>query len=216
MTWLNCLADPNAVFVADTSVLISLNATGRTADVFGSCPCKFVVPDNVSAELENGRRNGYRDADALDELCQHGHARRVDLGSAALRVYESLVDGSTLRTLDDGEAATIGCAVELAGVALIDERKARLLCSENYPELTVVSTAGLLLCDPVKSILGESGQAAALLDALQKARMRVPKELVAAVCRVIGPDAAMGCTSLPRSYIATLKGSNAAECRMTP
>ena len=205
MTWLNYLADPDAVFVADTSVLISLNATGKTADVFGGLPCQFVVPENVSAELENGRQNGYRDADVLEELCRDGNVRCVGLGAAALEVYESLVDGSTLRTLDDGEAATIGCAVELAGVALIDERKARLLCSEDYPELTVVSTAGLLLCDPVKSILGERGQAEALLKALQQARMRVPKELVDAVCRVIGPDAAMGCTSLPRSYVATLK-----------
>lgn len=205
MTWLNCLADPDAVFVADTSVLISLNATGRTADVFGSLPCQFVVPDNVSAELENGRRNGYRDADVLEELCQHGHVRCVDLGTTAFKVYESLVDGSTLRTLDDGEAATVGCAVELAGVALIDERKARLLCSEDYPELPVVSTAGLLLCDPVKSILGESGQVEALLDALQKARMRVPNELISAVCNVIGPDAAMRCKSLPRSCLATLQ-----------
>ena len=205
MTWLNYHADPDAVFVADTSVLISLNATGRTADVFGGLPCQFVVPENVSAELENGRRNGYRDADVLEELRRDGDVRCVGLGTAALEVYESLVDGSTLRTLDDGEAATIGCAVELSGVALIDERKARFLCSENYPELMVVSTAGLLLCDPVKRILGESGQAAALLDALQKARMRVPNELLSAVCSVIGPDAAMRCTSLSRSRIATLQ-----------
>ncbi|QYX56526.1 hypothetical protein K1T73_15990 [Roseovarius sp. SCSIO 43702] len=198
MTWLNCLADPDAVFIADTSVLINLNATGRAADILGGLPCRFAVPENVSAELENGRRNGYHDADALDELCKQGHAHRVNLGEDALTVYESLIDGSTLRTLDDGEASTIGCAVELSGVALIDERKARLLCSEMYPELAVVSTAGLLTSDLVRNLLEESGQANALLNALRIARMRVPKELVSRVCEIIGPEAAMSCTSLPR------------------
>jgi len=202
MTWLNCLADPDAVFIADKSVLINLNATGRAADILGGLPCRFAVPENVSAELENGRRNGYRDADALDELCKQGHAHRVGLGKDALIVYESLIDGSTLRTLDDGEAATIGCAVELSGIALIDERKARLLCSEMYPELAVVSTAGLLTCDPVRSLLGESGQADALLKALRIARMRVPKELVSRVCGIIGPEEAALCTSLPRKALA--------------
>lgn len=198
MTWLNCLADPDAIFIADTSVLINLNATGRAAEILGGLPSRFAVPENVSAELENGRRKGYRDADALDELCQQGHAHRVGLGKDAFAVYERLVDGSTLRTLDDGEAATIGCAIELSGVALIDERKARLLCSEMYPELAVVSTAGLLTCDPVRLLLGESGQADAVLKALRIARMRVPKELVSRVCGIIGPEAVRSCTSLPR------------------
>lgn len=198
MNWLSCLDDPDAVFIADTSVLINLNATGRAADILGGFSCCFAVPENVSAELENGRQNGYRDADALDELCQMGHARRVDLGEDALAVYARLVDGSTLRTLDDGEAATIGCAIELSGIALIDERKASVLCAEMYPQLTVVSTAGLLTSDPVRRLLGESGQADILLKALRLARMRVPQELMAKVCEIIGPKAATSCTSLPR------------------
>ena len=198
MTWLSYLGNADAVFVADTSVLINLNASGRSADILGSFPCRFAVPDNVAVELENGRSNGHSDADMFDALCNAGHVDRVALGKVALGIYESLIDGSTLRTLDDGEAATLGCAVEHSAIALIDERKARLLCSDMYPELTVVSSAELLTSDPILHLLGQQGQIDALHNALRIARMRVPKELVDKVVEIIGPEAAASCTSLPR------------------
>lgn len=199
MTWLSSLADPKAVFVADTSVLINLNATGCAASILGGLTCGFAVAENVCAELENGRRNGHTDAEALEALCRMRLIDRVALREAGAAVYESLIDGSTLRTLDDGEAATIGCAVDLSGLALIDERKARSLCSELFPNLKVVSTAELLLSDAVLHLLGETGRAEAMANALLQARMRVPQTLANRVRTVVGEARAAACRSLPKS-----------------
>lgn len=198
MTWLSSLADPKAVFVADTSVLINLNATGCVAEILGGLACAFAVTENVCAELENGRRNGHTDADALEALCRMRLIDRVALGETGAVVYETLIAGSTLRTLDDGEAATIGCAVDLSGLALIDERKARNLCAELFPDLEVISTAELLLSDAVAHLLGEPGRAEAMVNALIQARMRVPKTLADRVRAVIGDVRAAACRSLPK------------------
>jgi len=198
MNWLSSLADPKAVFVADTSVLINLNATGCAAKILGGLACGFAVTENVCAELENGRRNGHTDADALKALWRMRLVDRVALGEAGAAVYETLIDGSTLRTLDDGEAATIGCAVELSGLALIDERKAGNLCAELFPKLEVVSTAELLLSDAVLHLLGETARAEAISNALLRARMRVPKTLASRVRAVVGEARAAACRSLPK------------------
>lgn len=202
MSWLGYLADPDALFIADTSVLINLNATGRAESILGGLPCRFAVPENVCVEVENGRANGHGDADHLDRLVASGHLKRLTLGEAGLAVYEKLVDGSTLRTLDDGEAATIGCAVEVSGVALIDERKAQNLCAELFPALPLVCTVELLLSARIADILGPEEHAGALLNALRFARMRVPKPLVPDVRRLIGHDHAARCTSLPRAGLS--------------
>lgn len=198
MIWLSSLADPNAVFVADTSVLINLNATGCAAKILDGLSCSFAVPENVCAELENGRKNGHTDADELEALCRMRLIDRVALGEAGAAVYEKLIDGSTFRTLDDGEAATIGCAVDLSGLALIDERKASNLCAVLFPNLEVVSTAELLLSEAVLNLLGETGQAEAMANALLRARMRVPKTLASRVRAVIGEARATACRSLPK------------------
>lgn len=115
-------ADSNAVLVADTSVLINLNAAGCAVNLLANLPCSLPVPSNVYAELDSGRAMGHRDADAIDELYRLGFAGQLDLGPAGYSIYKNLVDGTTTGTQDDGEAAVIGISVEISGTALIDER----------------------------------------------------------------------------------------------
>ena len=116
-----------------------------------------------------------------------------------MSIYELLIDGSTLRTLDDGELATIAYAKETGGIALIDERKARTLCAKSFPGLVVVCTAELLMHDAVAGALGARGQADALANAILGARMRVPQEHLARVAAIIGSERAALCASLPRT-----------------
>lgn len=123
----------------------------------------------------------------------------VGLGDTGGRVYENLIDGSALRTLDDGEAATIGYAHEVGGIALIDERKAMNLCADSFPELLVVPTVELLLHEAVARALGPPGHVNAILGALQKARMHVPPDQIARVVAVIGEKSAASCRSLPKA-----------------
>jgi predicted nucleic acid-binding protein len=193
------LTNPRASLIADASVVINLNATARAVDIIKAVPNPFIVTQNACAELEAGARNGHHDYAQLLELIDAGHVRQVHLGPAGMSVYESLIDGSTLRTLDDGEAATIAYAQEAAGVALIDERKARTLCASLFPSLVVVCTTKLLMHDAIAAALGAQAQADALANALNGARMRVPPEHVAGVRTMIEPERAALCTSLPKA-----------------
>jgi predicted nucleic acid-binding protein len=186
-------------FVADASVVINLNATLRAREIIRAFPNHFLVTENACSELEEGLRHGHRDFEHLLRLIEAGHIRRVRIGVASLPLYEALVDGSASHTLDDGEAATIVCAQELKGIALIDERKARTLCARSFPGLIVASTVDILIHEAVASTLGVQGQSDAVANALMNARMRVPPEHLERVKEMIGSDRASLCASLPKS-----------------
>jgi predicted nucleic acid-binding protein len=185
--------------VADASVVINLNATGRAADIIKAIGSPFFVTKNASSELANGSAKGHRDHDQLLELIDFGYVRTISLQPAGLRIYESLIKGSTTATLDDGEAATIACAHEISAIALIDERKARALCRASFPKLPVLCAAELLMHDLIAEGLGADGRMNALLNALTVARMRVPPELLLQVTNLIGAERAAKCLSLPKT-----------------
>jgi predicted nucleic acid-binding protein len=128
-------------------------------------PNPFFITDNAAAELEAGSQKGYQDHQRLLELIEAGHIRRASLGGKGMAFYESLIDGSAKKTLDDGEAATIAYANEVSGIALIDERKARSLCSSLYAGLLVACTVEFLMHDAIALAIGVQAQADALLSA---------------------------------------------------
>lgn len=195
----NFLIDPRTILVVDASVVINLNATGRARDIIMGVPNPWAVTENALAELAGGMRNGHDDARKLRGLIDGGFVDLVGLGDTGGSVYEALVDGSALRTLDDGEAATIGYACEVGGIAVIDERKARRLCADRFPGLPVASTVDLLLHEKVVSALGKKGQVEGIVDALRLARMRVPPEQLGRIVALIGEKCAASCASLPKA-----------------
>lgn len=205
------LLSPGSGLVADASVIINLNGTGHAADIIKALPQALFVTDNACVELEAGANRGHQDYARLLELIDARVVRRVSLGAAGMKVYETLIDGSTLRTLDDGEAATIAYAHEVSGIALIDERKARTLCAESFPNLDIVSTVELLLHDVVAAALGAERQADAIANALINARMQVSREHLETVRASIGPDRAAQCASLPKVAHDAHSMANAVE-----
>jgi len=113
--------------------------------------------------------------------------------------FESLVSGSAAETLDDGEAATIACAIERAAVALIDDRKAIRICTERFPNLTVGCTVDVLAQRHVQAALGRQlGEA--VYSALENGRMRVPDRYGPWVVDLIGKERAAGCRSLAKRF----------------
>lgn len=193
------LTDTRIKLVADASVIINLNATARAAAIIQAVPNLFVVTENACTELLMGARNGHHDHRHLMELVDAGLIQRVLLGVSDAAVYESLIDGSALRTLDDGEAATIAYAHQNSGIPLIDERKARTLCAASFPNLIVVSTVELLMHESIAAAIGAQGQADALFNALTGARMRVPPQHLERLLTIIGLDRAALCASLPKA-----------------
>ena len=186
------------VLVADASVIINLNATGQAIDIIRAQPGSVVVTDHTFDELAKGAQKGHEDAEKLQALIDCGAVHLARLGEIGNRIYESLVEGSALHTLDDGEAATVGYAHEIGGVALIDERKAQNICKNEFPNLVVAFTIDLLLHETVRNALGQQDQIDAIVSALQDARMRVPRHQVSMVIEMIGEEVAATCSSLPK------------------
>lgn len=191
--------DFNAILVADASTIINLNGSGRAEDILRILPHKMIVTENAVIELERGRQEAHKDAEKLAHLIEAGLVLRETFGPGGLHIYEELVSGPAVESLDDGEAATIAYAFEVNGVALIDDRKAWSLCSRKYPTVSLASTSELLVHSEITARLGEDDQADAIFAALQVARMRVPHELHQTVIRIIGQDRATLCHSLPKA-----------------
>jgi predicted nucleic acid-binding protein len=155
--------------VVDTGVILSLNATGCAREILSLLHGPVILPRAVHQELGEGHH--YR---RLTEMMATRQAVITDLGPQGLLHFETLVIGPAATTLDDGEAATIACALEAGAIAVIDEPKAVGLCAERFPGLTTASTVDLLRQDIVLGSLGTDGVRRAVLSALKRARMRVP------------------------------------------
>ncbi len=192
------LIDARTLLVADASVVINLNATGCALEIIRALPNGLLVTQNAFTELELGARKGHEDHAKLKVLIEQGAVRLATLGEKGNGIYASLVEGTALQTLDDGEAATIGYACEVGAVALIDEKKAQGICARGFPGLAVISTVDLMTHELVLKQLGQNARIEAIVNALRGARMRVPAHQIEMIVNLIGQDAAMSCVSLPK------------------
>jgi predicted nucleic acid-binding protein len=202
MTCRSCLNNPTTLIVADASVVINLNATGFSAQILDALPNRFLVVEQVLQELEDGRRNEHRDADALSTLVAQGRIEIVRLGDVGMTHFIDLVSGSAVQTLDDGEAATIAYALEQGGTTLIDERKANKICADRFNELPTGCTIDLLAHTDIQAAIGPDGLADAVFNALHHGRMQVLPHHVDWVVGLIGAQRAAKCRSLPKSIRA--------------
>lgn len=193
------LSEQPSLLVADTSVVINLNATGCAEAILKALPHRVAVVDVVVDEIKVGARKGRLDSLKLEALIGANVVEVVKLGPQGLLHFENLVVGSAGETLDDGEAATIAYAEEAGARALIDERKARRLAAERYAATPLGCTADLLACGYVERAVGIPGIAEAVHNALIGARMRVLGQHIDWVMRLIGDERAADCPSLPES-----------------
>jgi predicted nucleic acid-binding protein len=193
------MAESGSVVVADSSVMINLNASFRAADILDALPFRVVVTDIVASELQEDRRSGRQDAALLDTLVQAGRIGTVSLGDAALDIFANLVVGPAGDTLDDGEAATIAYAVEAGIPPVLDERKALRIYAARFSGPHALSTVDLFAEAAVEAALGRPGLGDAVFRSLQTARMRVAAERLSWVVALIGTERAVQCPSLPRT-----------------
>ncbi len=193
------LDDPDSIFVVDTSAVISMTVCGRATQIVSAVPNRIIVSNVVISELETGRGKGYTNAEQLHQLIESDLMEAITMGSVAEKHFEELIVGSARNTLDDGEAATIASALEIGGVPLIDERKARRICEEKYPNLSYGCSVDIFAHREVGKMLGKADLMQAVLSALKQSNMRVPPEYQDWVVNLIGHKNASECKSLPNS-----------------
>jgi len=194
---LSCLTDPKVIVVCDASTVINFNATGCAVAILKALPNPFVISDVALGELQEDTRSSRNDAKLVAELQSLGLIKAFPLDDESSGHFEKLVAGRTIDTLDDGEAATIACAVAIKGVPIIDERKANRICKERYPGLLLGCTVDILAHEALDLALGATKLSEAVLNALQQARMRVLPHYLSWVVDLIGPVNAGLCPSLP-------------------
>ena len=195
----SCFTDPSALLVADTSVVINLEATQVFEEILKALPNRVLVTEDVYIELVNGRRTAINDSNALSTLIAANLADIGRLSKQGMKYFENLVIGSASDTLHDGEAATIAYAIEHDAAAVIDERKANRICTERFPQLLIGSTVDLLAHPTVQEALGVERLGDAVFKALYEGRMRVLPQKTEWVVNLIGLDRAALCHSLSRS-----------------
>ncbi len=197
----SCLRDRTVPVIADTSVVINLNATQCAETILAALPNPFLVVPEVALELESGLQTGRNDAVALDGWHASRRVRIMPLGDTGTRHFSSLVSGPAAQTLDDGEAATIALALETEPLAipLMDERKANRICAHRFADLVTGSTVDLLAQDDVQTALGRDRLANSVFNALHFGRMQVLPHHLDWVVGLIGLDRASQCESMPRS-----------------
>lgn len=190
--------DPTSIVVADASAVISITASARAGPILHAIPNRFVVSDLVVSELDSGRLKGRTNAVQLHELIDSKVVEVATMGDKAEKHFENLVVGSAQNTLDDGEASTIACALEIGGIPLLDERKARHICNQRYPKLFYGCTVDIFAHPEVEKALGTADLALAVFTALKESRMRVLPHRLDWVINLIGLENATECNSLPR------------------
>lgn len=195
---LSCLSNQAAPIVGDTSTIINLNATGCASAILRAVQNRLIITDVVLDELGEDVQSGRNDAQLASKLIEQGLITVFEIASLTGNDFEHLVAGGSAATLDDGEAATIAYASEKGFAALIDETKATRICKAQYPSLLVGSTVDLLALESVEAQLGRSSLADAAYQALTGARMRVLSQHLDWIVRLIGPERAAQCLSLPR------------------
>ena len=199
MTRISCLEEIDDPLVLDASVVVNLNATGFADRVLDAIPSGVFIPDPVVRELQRGIKMGHKDATDLDALLAQGLAETLKVPTSAQSEYISLVSGSSMGSLGDGEAATIASAFAMRAWAGIDERKARRICRDRYKGVKVASTVDILAHPDVLDALSEDEFSSALLAALEVANMQVQRQHMDWVVARIDPDRISNCLSRPRS-----------------
>jgi len=108
------------LLVLDATPLIYLTRVGL-GSVFEGLGCRVVTSPRVKAEVvDEGARRGYPDASVLGELFRRGVVEVRVSGGGGL--VERLLEARGLHTAD---AEVLALALELGGVAVVDDEVAR-------------------------------------------------------------------------------------------
>lgn len=196
---LSSLCEGPTLIVIDASTAINLNATGMAPEVLRAIPHQVVLPETVLAELQAGSDKGRNDYELTTQLISEELMAVTALGEAGWRFFETLVVGEAIATLDDGEAATIAHALETVGIAVVDERKARRICGQQFPNLRLATSMDVLSHPEVEQALGQKAMSDAIFSALVNARMRITPSYLPWAVKIIGTERASICRSLPNS-----------------
>lgn len=126
--------------VIDTSTLINFLRIGRVDLLAGLTAYRFVLPDNVQAEVLTSYPVEYAN---LELALQAGHLHVISLTAPAeVAAYVAM---QALRVLGDGECSAIAAAHARGLPLAMDDGTARTKAVAHYPGLILLDTVGLMV-----------------------------------------------------------------------
>lgn len=185
--------------VLDASVAINLLGTGQPGEILRLLDTQVLMEERAYREVQRNPHDGKAGRVALDELISAGVLHLEQLSAAGFDVFLELIGADPPDDLGDGEAATIAHAMEIGGVAILDERKGRRIA--RLRGCDHLCTVDLFRRPALQKTLGDPVLANLIFAALQTANMRVPVEHREWVVKLIGIEQAATCSSLGKLYV---------------
>ena len=144
---MNFLLDefPKGSLVLDASVIINLLGSGGASDILGALQVQCLVEKRTLEEITRHPIPGLYHEQELTKLQELGLIQVHRMSAEEYRIYLELVSGPSTDNLDDGESAAIAVAsCQRLGIVL-DERKARRIQCNRFPDLAVTSSLRLFI-----------------------------------------------------------------------
>ena len=164
------------LLVIDASVLINILGTGAAREVIQSVPGRLITTPQVTREVRKSPVDGIEAPGLLLPLLEGGYLQEVVLDEAALDTMLRLVSAPPPDDLDDGEASVIACAASLGCGMVIDERKGRRICREQFAHLRSFCTLELFRVCVEEAKVEIQKVRKWIIAARSVARMRIPFE----------------------------------------
>jgi len=188
MNFSNSLTDAKMPLVVDTSVLISIHSCGQGERIFSTIPNPIIVPKVVADEFQRGTE----DKLFLPKLISSNVVLVEETTEEEDETYLEL-----LKSLDDGESATIAIAFHRKFLPIIDERKGRTKAIELDAKLIPGWSLDLFQHPAIGKLLGEYKNIELIFLALRDSHMRIPEEKADEIINLLGESRARECTCLP-------------------
>lgn len=156
----------------DACCLLNLYASRQIAAIVSDYPARFAITARVAAEAGYLRRGGT--GDDADERGPLDLEPLLTTGLLTIWQIESRAEAASFidfaAALDDGEAETCALAHHRAAIVATDDRKARRLCGQHDPPLTLRSTLDIVQGWATTNTIAPTSVAEALRDIRDRAR----------------------------------------------
>jgi predicted nucleic acid-binding protein len=175
---------PSGPVILDASAIINLLGTEDMPGVLRALGVHGMVEERTLDEIKRHPIDGQDHRAMFGELMGQGVLTVERMTEAEYETYLDLVSRSLAARLDSGESAAI--ALTHRGHAVIlDENKARGIVARDFKHVHQTSTLRLLLTAGHRGGWALGRVQELVLAARRNARMGVPREEVAELCRLM-------------------------------
>lgn len=131
------------VLVLDASAMINLLGCGSPERILSALGQESALEESTLKEVIRNPINSEPARPYVDKLVSAGLIRITRMNDESYSHYIDLVSGEPKEALGRGESAAIAYAVEVSGVVILDDVKARRVGKARFPACVQLTSAAL-------------------------------------------------------------------------